>query len=151
MKDFWKNIDDPKSKEQKEQIMSLENGSYFDLNISDTEPHSDKSKRFEGKVYVLINRYSYSNAAYVAAIIQDYQFGVIIGEETAEEVTTYVPMRTFKLPKTQITVSCPSGFAVRPSGDKTLRGVVPDQVVYENVFTDDDEILKYTIKLIEGK
>ena len=151
MKDFWKDVDSPEAQEQKEQIMSLENGSYFDLNIADTDPHAAESKRFNGEVYVLINRYSYSNAAYVAAIIQDYKFGEIIGEETSEEVSTYVPMRTFKLPNTQITVSSPSGFAVRPSGDTTLRGVVPDHIVYDDVFTDKDEILEYTVKLIESK
>jgi C-terminal processing protease CtpA/Prc len=151
MKDFWKDIDSPEVQDQKEQIISLENGSYYDLDIADTDPHTAKSKRFEGKVYVLINRYSYSNAAYVAAIIQDYKFGEIVGEETAEEVTTYVPMHTFNLPHTRNTVSYPTGFAVRPNGDATLKGVVPDHIVFDDEFTDKDEILEYTIELIGGE
>ena len=36
--------------------------------------------RFKGRVWVLINRHSYSNAASVAALVQDYGFGKIIGE-----------------------------------------------------------------------
>ena len=148
-KKFFKGVDDPEAKELKEQILTLENGSYFESKITFTNPHIEP-KRFNGKVYVLINRYSYSMAAYAAAIIQDYQFGEIIGEETAEEVTSYMGSHVFKLPNTQITVQYPKGFAVRPSGDETLRGVVPDQVVYENEFTDKDEILDYTIKLIKG-
>lgn len=150
-KDFWKEIDSPDAQKQKEQIMSLKNGSYFEVDIADIDPHTAESKRFNGKVYVLINRYSYSMAAYAAAIIQDYKFAEIIGEETAEEVSTYVPMHTFKLPNTRNTVVYPTGFAVRPSGDKTLRGVVPDHIICDDVFTDKDEILEYTIKLIESK
>lgn len=149
-KAFWKDVDVPEVENLKEQIMSLPNGSYFDANITHTDPHAEP-KRYDGKVYVLINRWSYSNAAFVAAIIQDYKFGEIIGEETSEEVSSYVASHVFKLPNTQITVQYPKGFAVRPSGDATLRGVVPDQVVYENEFTDKDEILEYTLKVIEGK
>jgi len=149
-KNFFKDEDSPEHQDLKEQIMSLEDGSYFDTKITETDPHAEP-KRFNGKVYVLINRYSYSMSAYAAAIIQDYGFAEIIGEETAEEVTTYVASHVFKLPNTQITVQYPKGFAVRPSGDETLRGVVPDQVVYENEFTDKDEILEYAIKLIESK
>lgn len=148
-KDFFKDVDNAESQELKEQIMSLENGSYFESKITYTHPHAEP-KRFNGKVYVLINRYSYSMSAYAAAIIQDYQFGEIIGEETAEEVSSYVASHGFKLPHTQITVQYPKGFAVRPGGDETLRGVVPDQVVDENEFTEKDEILDYTIKLIKG-
>ena len=147
---FFKDVDSPEHQDLKEQILSLEDGSYFDTKITETDPHAEP-KRFDGEVYVLINRYSYSMSAYAAAIIQDYNFAEIIGEETAEEVTSYVASHTFKLPNTQITVQYPKGFAVRPSGDATLRGVVPDQAVYENEFTDEDEILEYTLKLIEGK
>ena len=147
-KDFFKDVDNAESQELKEQIMTLEDGSYFESKITQTNPHTEP-KRFNGKVYVLINRYSYSMSAYAAAIIQDYQFGEIIGEETAEEVTSYVASHVFKLLHTQITVQYPKGFAVRPNGDETLRGVVPDQVVDENEFTDEDEILDYTIKLAE--
>ena len=148
-KNFFEGVDSPEAQELKEQIMSHENGSYFESKISYTDPHAEP-KRFNGKVYVLINRYSYSMSAYAAAIIQDHQFGKIIGEETAEEVTTYSASHVFKLPNTQITVQYPKGYSVRPSGDDTLRGVVPDRVVEENIFTDEDEILEYTVNLIEG-
>lgn len=147
-KSFWKDLDVPEHQDIKEQIMSLENGSYFDANITHTDPHAE-SKRFKGKIYVLINRYSYSNTAMVAGIIQDYKFGKIIGEETSDEVTSYVAMHIFKLPNTRSSVSYPKGFAVRPNGDTTPRGVVPDYIVYDDIFTEKDEIIKFTLKLIE--
>lgn len=148
-KSFWKDIDIPQYQDLIEQIMTLENGSYFDASITHTDPHAE-SKRFKGNVYVLINRYSYSNTASVAAIIQDYKFGEIIGEETADEVTSYSAMHVFKLPNTQNSVMYPKGFMVRPNGDETPRGVVPDYIVYDDIFTDEDEVLEYTLKLIDG-
>ncbi len=147
-KSFWKDVEIPQYQDLKKQIMSLENGSYLDVDLTYTEPHAE-SKRFKGKVYVLINRYSYSNAAMVAAIIQDYKFGEIIGEETSDEVTSYGAMHVFKLPNTQISVSYPKGFMVRPNGDTTPRGVVPNHIVYDDLHTDKDEVLEYTLKLIE--
>ena len=42
-KDFWRDLDVPEHQEIKDQIMSLENGSYFEANITYTDPH-EKSK-----------------------------------------------------------------------------------------------------------
>ncbi len=149
-KSFWKDVEIPQYRDLKKKIMSLENGSYLDVDLNYTDPHSE-SKRFKGNVYVLINRYSYSNSASVAAIIQDYKFGEIIGEETSDEVTSYSAMHVFKLPNTQISVSYPKGFMVRPNGDTTPRGVVPDHIVLDDLSTDKDEVLEYTLKLIEDE
>ena len=56
-KEWWKNIDTPEHQELKKQILSLENGTRFDAQIPEINPHPD-SIRFKGKVYVIINRYS---------------------------------------------------------------------------------------------
>jgi hypothetical protein len=149
-KDFWKEINLPEHQTVKEQIMSHENGTYFDVLIPETMPHK-KSKRFKGKIFALINRYSYSNTSSVAAIIQDYDFGIIIGEETAEEQSSYAAFHMFNLPNTQMPVAYPKAYFIRPNGDTTPRGIVPDYIVYEDIFTDKDEVLEYTLKLIEGK
>lgn len=147
-KDFWKEINIPEHQTVKEQIMSHENGTYFDVFIPEIMPHM-KSKRFKGNIYALINRYSYSNTSSVAAIIQDYGFGVIIGEETAEEQSSYAAFHIFNLPNTQRSVAYPKAYFIRPNGDTTSRGVVPDYIVFEDIFTDKDEVLEYTLKLIK--
>ena len=149
-KDFWKEINIPEHQTVKEQIMSHENGSYFDVFIPETKPNHI-SKRFEGKVYALINRYSYSNTSSVAAIIQDYNFGIIIGEETAEEQSSYAAFHIFKLPNTQRSVAYPKAYSIRPNGDTTPRGVIPDHIVSDDIFTEKDEVLEYTLKLINDK
>jgi hypothetical protein len=94
----------------------------FDVPLSKPKPEP----RFKGRVYVLVNRRSYSNAVAVAALVQDYAFGTILGEETSDLATTFGAMETFTLPRTGLVVGFPKAFIVRPSGDLSPRGVVPD-------------------------
>jgi C-terminal processing protease CtpA/Prc len=81
---------------------------------------------FKGRVYLLVNRHSYSNTVLVAAIAQDYHFGTILGEETADLASTYGALEKFTLPLTGIEVSFPKARILRPNGDPQARGVVPD-------------------------
>lgn len=85
-----------------------------------------KGARFEGRVWVLINRKSYSNATSTAALIKDYGFGTIMGEETADVPTSFASIIPFVLPETGFTVDLPKSYFVRPSGDETVRGVIPE-------------------------
>ncbi len=82
--------------------------------------------RFTGRVHVLVNRHSYSNAASVAAVIQDYGFGRVVGEETADLASTLGAMEHFTLPHSGLVVGYPKARILRPSGDPTPRGVQPD-------------------------
>ena len=97
----------------------------FDLPLS--QPHGDK--QFKAPVYILVNRYSYSNAVSVAAIVQDYGFGKIIGEKTADLATTFGAMEKFKLSNTAIEVGFPKALIIRPNGDESPDGVTPDYVI----------------------
>ncbi|ACG78624.1 conserved hypothetical protein [Phenylobacterium zucineum HLK1] len=100
------------------------NGVRYAFEIPLTPPRA--GPRYEGRVWALVNRHSYSNATSVAALIQDYGFGTVLGEETADVPTTYASTVHFELPHTGYSVSYPKSWFVRPSGDETLRGVVPD-------------------------
>jgi len=148
-KDHWRELDVPEHQEVKEKILTLENGTYFDAPLTEINPHPD-SICFKGKVYVLINRYSYSNTSSVAAIIQDYNFGKIVGEETAEVVSSYGAVHTFKLPNTKWNIVYPKALGVRPNGDTSQRGVIPDYPFDEDIYTDKDEVLEYTLELINN-
>lgn len=81
---------------------------------------------FDGEVYVLVDRHTYSNAVLVAAIVQEYGFGTVLGEETSDLASTYGAMETFALPRTGIEVGFPKARILRPNGDPRPRGVVPD-------------------------
>jgi hypothetical protein len=94
----------------------------FDIPLAHPRPE----QRFDGQVFVLVDRQSYSNAVAVAALIQDYGFGVILGEPTSDMATTYGAMERFRLPHTGLLVGYPKARIVRPSGDPSAQGVTPN-------------------------
>jgi len=83
-------------------------------------------ERFDGAVYALINRKSYSNAASVGAIIQDYGLGVVMGEATTDMTTTYGAMETFTLPHSGLTIGYPKAHIIRPNGETQSHPLRPD-------------------------
>lgn len=100
------------------------NGSVVEFPVDQGRPRS--GKRFRGPVYLLVDRHAYSNAATTAALVQDYRFGTILGEETSDLATTLGAMESFELPNTKIAVGYPKAQIIRPSGSRVRRGVVPD-------------------------
>lgn len=108
--------------------------------------------RFEGRVHVLVNRHSYSNAVSVAAIVQDYGFGRVLGEETADLATTLGAMEHFTLPHTGFTVGYPKARIVRPNGRLEPRGVVPDVILATPRQADgNDGVLHEAMDVITGQ
>ena len=103
---------------------SAENGDRVLFDIPNTPPR--KGERFEGDVHVLVNRYSYSNAVSVAALIQDYGFGTIYGEQTRDMATTYGAMEHFDLPHSGFKVGYPKAHIIRPNGTLQTHPVSPD-------------------------
>lgn len=117
----------------------------FDLPMNGPRPGA----RFEGRVHVLVNRSSFSNAASLAAMIQDYGFGQVLGEETADVPTTYASVLTFTLPATGIMVTYPKSRIIRPSGDEALVGVVPDRLIARPAIDETrDSVLEEALRLI---
>jgi C-terminal processing protease CtpA/Prc len=147
-KKFWKDINDTTIAVIKDAIMSHRDGEVFDVPLPTFQPRTD-SLRFTGRVYVLVNRYSYSEGTTVPALIQDYGFGNIVGETTADCPTLYAAIHDFKLPHTQLRVSYPKAFMVRPNGNTETIGVVPDYPVKEDFYGKDDNILDYALRLIK--
>jgi len=147
-KSFWKDVDIAKFQELKRLILSHENGTRFDIDLGETMPRNDELS-FTGNVVVLIDRFSFSNAAVVAAIVQDYGFGTLVGEETSYTPSSCAAIHQFNLPNTNISAVYPKACSIRPNGDKSIRGVVADHVISDNLFTEEDEILTVALKLIE--
>jgi hypothetical protein len=122
-------------------ILSHPNGKGFDYPTEVCHPVKD-SKRFKGKVYVLVNRQTYSMAAVAAALVQDYQFATIVGEETGDLPTLYASQFSYFLPATGVQVKVPKGYIVRPNKSKSLQGVQPDIVIKDHLLDEEDEILQ---------
>lgn len=149
-KEFWKDVKDPSLQDLKNQILTRKNGDTFSISFANYLPRTD-SLHFGGHVYALVDKYSYSNTVFVAAIIQDYRFGIVIGQPTADVASSYGATHEFKLPHSQLNVSYPKAFIVRPNGDKALKGVTPDFKAQDDIYTEKDEILDFTINYIKQR
>jgi len=124
-------------------------GQTFEFDIPMAQPR--EGAHFKGKVYVLVNRNSYSNAVSTAAIFKDYGWGEIAGEPTADFATTFGAMESFELPNTGFRVGFPKALIIRPSGDKRPGGVRPDIVIKTPIVPSGrDEVLENLLGSITG-
>jgi hypothetical protein len=121
-------------------------GDVVDFDIPEASPRT--GHRFAGRVFVLIDRQSYSNAVAVAALVQDYRFGLIVGEATADMATTFGAMEQFALDHTRLLVGYPKARIVRPNGDPRSRGVTPDMAIRVPVVQSPrDEVLQQALAI----
>ena len=123
-------------------------GEVFSFDFAPGQPR--QGQRFQGKVFLLINRHSYSNTVTVAALAQDYGFATILGEETSDLATSYGAMEQFDLSRTGITVGFPKAYLIRPSGGTEARGVRPDIAIETPaVPAQEDVVLQRARKVVE--
>jgi C-terminal processing protease CtpA/Prc len=123
-------------------------GDVFSYEIPVAQPRTDE--RFTGQCFLLVNRYSYSNAVNVAALMQDYGFAKVLGEETSDLATSYGAMEQFTLSRTGIDIGYPKAFIIRPSGNVAARGVVPDLSIRTPlVESGKDEVLEHALALVK--
>lgn len=126
------------------------NGEVYEVELPRVQPRTEN--RFDGPVYVLIDRNSYSNASVMAAQVKDYGFGTIIGEETADLPTTYGSVEKFRLPLTGAEIDYPKSFIVRPSGAISVRGVVPDiELASQPLGVAEDRTLENAVALVVSR
>jgi C-terminal processing protease CtpA/Prc len=131
-------------------LLSHPSGSVFTYDFDAFKPQPIE-RRFHGQVYALVNRQTHSQAAVTAALLQDYKWATIVGEETAEYPSLYASLFPYQLPNTGITVQISKGQIVRVSGDESLRGVIPDLVFPDHLLDGEDEILQGLLMLLAQK
>ncbi|NML04522.1 S41 family peptidase [Sphingomonas sp. G-3-2-10] len=108
--------------------------------------------RYRGRIWILVNRHSYSNAASVAALVQDYGFGKVLGEETADVASNYASVQSFTLPGTGFVVSYPKSHFIRPNGKDEVAGVVPDfRIGRPAIGEAEDVFLKDTLAIVRAQ
>ena len=132
-----------------QQILARKDGKIYAPNLGFYQPQIS-SKRYKGKVYVLVNRQSISQATVTAAQIQDYNWGTIVGEETGEYPSLYASIFPYVLPNTGITVYISKGQIIRVNGSKKQEGVIPDILIKDHLIDEKDEILKGLLEKIKG-
>lgn len=122
-------------------------GTRYDYRLPLVAPRA--GPRYAGRVWVLVNRHSYSNATSVAALVQDYGFGKIMGEETADTASNYASVQNFTLPATGMAVTYPKSHFVRPSGVDEVAGVVPDiPLMRQPIGVAEDRVLAEALEAI---
>lgn len=84
---------------------------------------------FPGRVYVLIGSGTFSTAAIFAAAAQDCHVATILGEESGGLPTLYGESFSFNLPALGLEGTVSTKFFVRPNGDRSSRGVIPDHPI----------------------
>jgi hypothetical protein len=123
------------------------NGTRYKYDLPFAQPRT--GPRFTGRVWILVNRHSYSNAASVAALVQDYGFGKVMGEETADVASNYASVQSFTLPNTKISVTYPKSHFVRPNGKDEVLGVQPGFSIPRAPIEDpNDQVLSDAIAFI---
>ncbi|MBV9990173.1 MAG: hypothetical protein JOZ72_02685 [Alphaproteobacteria bacterium] len=139
----------PVSRQYARMYAGAKNGALVDFEMQPAEPRS--GQRYTGKVFLLVDRQSYSNTVSVAALVQDYKFGTVLGEETSDMATAHGAMEKFTLPVTGIQVGYPKALIVRPNGDPKPRGVVPDiAIAIPAVQTAADPVLQQVVAIALG-
>ena len=129
--------------------LTHEDGEIYAYEFEPFQPQPAE-KRFEGKVYVLVNRQSHSQSTVTASQIQDYGFATIVGEETGEFPTLYASVFKFQLPETGIEVQVSKGYMVRVNGSTEERGVIPDIFIRDHLLDEQDEILEGLLEKINA-
>lgn len=130
-----------------QEILKHRNGDVFPYYFEEMQPQESK-KRYKGKVFTLINRQTYSQAAVAASLIQDYQFATLVGEETGDFPTLYASIFTVELPNTRTPVKIPKGYIVRVNKSENPEGVIPEILIKDHLLDEKDEILDTLLKRV---
>ncbi|GMM92710.1 S41 family peptidase [Qipengyuania sp. MTN3-11] len=129
-------------------LRTAADGERVSIDLPAIQPITDDG--FNGRVWVLVDRHSFSNAAVVAALMQDLDIAAVMGEETADVPTTYGAVESFALPNSGASIVYPKAYMVRPSGSEAIRGVVPDFPIPPNpIGSARDTVLEAAIKEIK--
>lgn len=114
----------------------------------------DDQLRFEGRVYLLIGPQTFSSGSVFATILKDFNLATLIGEETGGFPTHFGEIYPFDLPNSHLWVNCSVKYFIRPSGEKSTTGLLPDIEVKQSIqdkLVNKDTVLDYTIQFIEQK
>ncbi len=125
-----------------------QNGEVITLDLPYTQP---REPGFDGEVYALINRRSYSNAVSAGVIIQDYGFGIVAGEATTDMATMYGAMEHFYLPHSGLQIGYPKAHIIRPNSEERLHPLTPDLAIEVPLFAEGDVMLDRLVTHIEGR
>lgn len=104
--------------------------------------------KFQGDIYFLIGRHTFSSAVMLASTVKDYHIGYLIGEETGGLASSYGDLYPFTLLNTGIYMTVSHKYFSRSNGLNTGRGVLPD---YDHKNLGEKDDLDIALEIIHNK
>lgn len=85
------------------------------------------NRRFRGEVYLLMDHHTFSAGTCFAALFKDHQMGTIIGQPSGNLANFHADaLLRFELPESGFRLQISNSYLVRPSGEESLKPVMPD-------------------------
>jgi hypothetical protein len=113
------------------------------------EPLPDVPLKVDAPVAVLIGPRTFSSAVTLAAAMQAYDLGVLVGEETGGRANRFGEGYPFRLPNTGLRVMVSSAYFIQASGRERSRGgVQPDVPVAAPVGVESDLAMGVAVRLM---
>lgn len=131
--------------------LSKRPGEFVSTNSEINKPAANPL-RFNGQVYVLGSKHTFSSAQMFLAVIKDNKLAKIIGEETNEPACSFGEVYAFSLPHSRLRTTASVKYWIPPGGCKNASGVVPDLPVTRRVadyLNGRDAILETALNLIK--
>jgi C-terminal processing protease CtpA/Prc len=113
-----------------------------ELNLEKTH---ENDTRFNGNLFLLTNKSTFSAAATFAGIFKELSLGTIIGEETGGIISYYGDFWFMKTPNTGIMFHVSPKRFIQYGGTEYDKGVIPDYKIDD----EGDSIIFYTYDLIK--
>jgi len=126
-------------------------GQNFSQKVPLKKPQSN-SLRFQGHVYLLIGTRSTSTSTAFAASVKHFGLATIVGQETAEPLTTYGSAFDFQLPNSGLRAFSACQNYVFSGSKNDGRSIIPDYEVKqkpEDTAKGVDTVLQFTLDLIK--
>lgn len=98
------------------------------------QPDLANPLRFEGEVYVLVGRMTYSSAIVFANVMQDFGFGKLVGERGHARTRQSGGTQERTLPHTGLGLVLPRMVLERPAGPRAQPFIEPDIVLTDDAF-----------------
>lgn len=96
------------------------------------QPNPNDPLHFEGKMYLLIGRHSYSSSVLFANVTQDFRFGTVVGSGGFARADTSGGDQATTLPNTGLIAAWPRFILFRPLPGKTPALLTPSIMVHDD-------------------
>jgi len=100
-------------------------GGMYKVDVPKQKPLK-RTPHFDGRVYAVTSQFTYSAAASLAAMIKAHNLGVLIGEPTGGNASSYGDVFSFSLPNTKLRCGVSHKFYIGPDGSRKPEPTTPD-------------------------